>query len=36
MKITDLKTYVVAADDPHMGRIPWVFVRLDTDEGISG
>ena len=36
MKITDLQTYVVATDDPHMGRVPWVFVRIDTDEGISG
>ena len=36
MKITDLQTYVVASDDKHMGRVPWVFVRIDTDEGVSG
>ena len=36
MKITDVRTYVVAADTIHMGRVPWVFVRIDTDEGVSG
>ena len=36
MKITDLQTYVVAERAKHMGRVPWVFVRIDTDEGISG
>lgn len=31
MKITDLKTYVV-----HCYRTNWVFVKIETDEGISG
>lgn len=31
MKITDLKTYVV-----HCYRTNWVFVKMETDEGISG
>ena len=31
MKITDLKTYLV-----HCYRTNWVFVKIDTDEGISG
>ena len=31
MKITDLKTYVV-----HCYRTNWVFVKVETDEGISG
>ena len=31
MKITDLKTYLV-----HCYRTNWVFVNVDTDEGISG
>ncbi|NLX96304.1 MAG: galactonate dehydratase [Rhodopirellula sp.] len=31
MKITDLKTYVV-----HCYRTNWVFVKVDTNEGISG
>ncbi|MHB8901230.1 MAG: galactonate dehydratase, partial [Thermoguttaceae bacterium] len=31
MKITDLKTYIV-----HCYRTNWVFVKVETDEGISG
>lgn len=31
MKMTDLKTYVV-----HCYRTNWVFVKIDTDEGIAG
>jgi len=31
MKITDLQTYVV-----HCYRTNWVFVKIDTDQGISG
>ncbi|HUT95663.1 MAG TPA: galactonate dehydratase [Thermoguttaceae bacterium] len=31
MKITDLKTYVV-----HCYRTNWVFIKIGTDEGISG
>lgn len=31
MKITDIKTYIVDA-----GWRPWIFVRVDTDEGITG
>ncbi len=31
MKINDLKTYVV-----HCYRTNWVFVKIDTDEGLSG
>ena len=31
-----LQTYVVAVEAIHMGHVPYVFVRIDTDEGISG
>ena len=36
MKITNVRTYVVAAEAKHLGHVPWVFVRIDTDEGVSG
>lgn len=31
MKVTDIKTYVVDCF-----RTNWVFVKVETDEGISG
>lgn len=36
MKITDLKSYIVTAPAEGIGSVTWVFVRLDTDEGLSG
>ena len=36
MKIADVTTYVVAVEAPHVGYVPYVFVKVDTDEGISG
>ena len=32
MKITDIKTYIVS---PIPGS-PWVFVEVETDEGVTG
>ena len=36
MKITDLKTFVVANPPPHRGGPYWVFVKLTADNGIHG
>jgi galactonate dehydratase len=36
MKITDLKTYVVANPPPHYGGLYWVFLKLTTDGGVEG
>jgi L-alanine-DL-glutamate epimerase-like enolase superfamily enzyme len=36
MKITDLKTFVVANPPPHNGGPYWVFVKLVSDSGIVG
>jgi galactonate dehydratase len=36
MKITDLKSYIVTTPAEGIGSVTWVFVRLDTDEGLSG
>ena len=36
MKITDLKTWAVATPPPHKGGAYWIFVKLTTDNGISG
>jgi galactonate dehydratase len=36
MKITSLKTYVVAVPPPHVGGMYWIFVQLETACGISG
>lgn len=36
MKITNLTPYIVAQPAHGIGRVAWVFIRLDTDEGISG
>ncbi|MCP4327817.1 MAG: mandelate racemase/muconate lactonizing enzyme family protein [Alphaproteobacteria bacterium] len=36
MKITDIKTYVVANPPPHFGGPYWVFLKLGTDSGIVG
>ena len=36
MKITDIKTFVVANPPPHHGGRYWVFVKLTTDSGVAG
>ena len=36
MKITDVKTWAVATPPPHKGGHYWIFVKLTTDNGISG
>src|SRR5688572_14805635 len=36
MKITDLKVYVVDPAGNSAYDRPWTFVRVDTDDGISG
>jgi galactonate dehydratase len=36
MKIVDLKPYIVTHPAEGAGQVTWVFVRVDTDEGISG
>ncbi len=36
MKIVDVKTYIVGNPPPHHGGINWLFLKLETDEGIEG
>jgi len=39
VKITDVRAYVVSSEGPAWGAAPdreWTFVRVDTDEGITG
>ena len=36
MKITDIRTFVVANPPPHHGGRYWVFVKLTTDTGVAG
>ncbi len=36
MKVVDLKTMVVANEEPYRGGRYWLFLELQTDEGISG
>jgi 2-dehydro-3-deoxyphosphogalactonate aldolase len=36
MKISDVKTYVVANPPPHFGGPYWVFLKLITDHGVAG
>ena len=36
MKITDVKTWAVANPPPHKGGTYWIFLKLTTDNGISG
>jgi galactonate dehydratase len=36
VKITNVKTFVVGVPPPHFGGRYWIFLRLDTDAGISG
>ena len=36
MKITGMKTYIVGQPAPHRGGRNFVFLKLMTDEGISG
>ncbi|MBT3342385.1 MAG: mandelate racemase/muconate lactonizing enzyme family protein [Gemmatimonadetes bacterium] len=36
MKITDVQACVVGRNEPHSGGSVWTFVRIYTDEGITG
>jgi len=36
MKITGLKTFMVATPPPHLGGTAWVFIKLVTDSNIEG
>jgi 2-dehydro-3-deoxyphosphogalactonate aldolase len=36
MKINDIRTYVVENPPPHFGGLYWVFLKLMTDNGVSG
>ena len=36
MKIKDISTYVVENPPPHFGGLYWVFLKLTTDNGVSG
>ena len=36
MKVTELKTMIVEAERPHIGRKYFLFLELLTDEGITG
>ncbi len=36
MKLVDLKTWAVATPPPHRGGLSWVFLKLTTDDGLSG
>ena len=36
MKLTDIKTFVVGNPPPHFGGRYFVFVKLTTDDGVSG
>jgi len=36
MKISDVKTFVVANPPPHYGGLYWVFVKLTTDSRVHG
>jgi galactonate dehydratase len=36
MKITDIKTFVVAVPPPHFGGLYWIFLKLVTDTGVAG
>src|ERR1700722_6821686 len=36
MKITGAETFPVANPTPNMGGPVWLFLRLDTDSGVSG
>jgi 2-dehydro-3-deoxyphosphogalactonate aldolase len=36
MKITDVTTFVVANPPPHYGGPYWIFLKLDTDAGLTG
>src|ERR1700754_718338 len=36
MKVVSLQTHVVAVPPPHLGGMYWIFVKLQTDNGIEG
>jgi galactonate dehydratase len=36
MKLTRVKPYVIKTDPPNLGGFIWFFLKLETDEGISG
>lgn len=36
MKVTDVKTYVVANPPPHFGGLYWIFLKLTTADNLTG
>ncbi len=36
MKLSGVKTYVIKTDPPNLGGFLWFFLKLETDEGITG
>ena len=36
IKLTNVKSYVIATDLPHSGGLLWYFVKLETDQGLEG
>ena len=36
MKITDSKVYTVSAENAGREPVTWTYLRIDTDEGITG
>ena len=36
MKLTKVKPYVVKTEPPNWGGFLWFFLKLETDQGISG
>jgi 2-dehydro-3-deoxyphosphogalactonate aldolase len=36
LRIRKIKTYIVGNPPPHRGGINWVFLKVETDEGING
>ncbi|MBI4768132.1 MAG: hypothetical protein HY787_26640 [Deltaproteobacteria bacterium] len=36
MKLTKVKPYVIKTEPPNWGGLLWFFLKLETDQGISG
>jgi 2-dehydro-3-deoxyphosphogalactonate aldolase len=36
IRLTNVKSFVIATDPPHHGGLLWYFVKLETDQGIEG
>ncbi|MBE7469025.1 MAG: mandelate racemase/muconate lactonizing enzyme family protein [Anaerolineae bacterium] len=36
MKVTDIKTYIVANPPPHFGGLYWIFLKLTTADNLTG